>query len=70
MNPFYQYLENLLADHLKKRRVVVWYDTREEFIPFVEILPQQIAPVNGIFEVIICGMAVSLARYSGSFFGV
>lgn len=70
MNPFYRYLENLLADHLKKRRVVVWYDTREEFIPFVDALPQQSAAVNGIFEVIICGMAVSLVRYTGSFFGV
>jgi hypothetical protein len=70
MNPFYQYLEKLLVDHLKKRRVAVWYDTKEEFIPFVDKLPQQCAPVNGISKVSIGYMTVSLARYTGSFFGV
>lgn len=70
MNPFYQYLEKLLTDHLKKRRVAVWYDTKKEFVPFVAALPEQSPPVNGIARGTIGDMAVALVRYDGSFFSI
>jgi hypothetical protein len=70
MNLFYQYLENLLADHLKNRRVAVWYDPRIEFAPFVDSLPVQSEPENKITNVYIGGMDVSLARFEGSYFGL
>ena len=70
MNPFPQYLEKLLTEHLKKRRVAVWYDTRKEFGPFVDALPTQGDPENGIYRVTIGDLTVSLARFEGSFFGI
>lgn len=70
MNPLYKYLENLLTDHLKKRRVAVWYDPRGDFLPFVDSLPVQSEPENEITRVSVGGMDVSLARFQGSFFGL
>ncbi|MFP4474001.1 MAG: PglZ domain-containing protein [Desulfatibacillaceae bacterium] len=68
MNPFQQYLEGLLADRLKRKLVVVWYDTRREFEPFVDALGAgggEAVPV-----VVVGGIAAHLARYTGSFIGL
>lgn len=70
MNPFYQYLEKLLAEHVKERRVLVWYDPRREFEPFVDALPEHGDPENGLPKVTIGDMSVSLSRFEGSFFGI
>jgi hypothetical protein len=70
MNPFYRYIEKLLAEHLKKRRVAVWYDHRREFTAFVAALTEKTPEADGIATVAIGDMAVSLARYEGSFFAV
>lgn len=70
MNPFYRYLEKLLAEHLKKHRVAVWYDPREEFVPFVKALPGHGDKENGVFKVTISDMEVSFAHFNGSFFGM
>ena len=50
MHPLHDYVAKQLADKLKDRRVVVWYDERGEFRPFVQevrcqesgIRPQQV----------------------------
>lgn len=70
MNPFSHYLEKLLADHLKKRRVAVWYDPRLEFGAFVEALTRQEGPTSGVSQVMIGGLHVYLAEFTGSFFGL
>lgn len=35
MHPLHDYVSRQLADKLKARRVVVWYDPRREFEPFI-----------------------------------
>ena len=70
MNPFHQYLESLLAEHLKKCQVVVWYDPRQEFLPFMDSLLALEKLENEISRVVVDGMDVSLARFKGSFFGL
>ena len=35
MHPLYDYIEKQLAERLKARKVVVWYDVRREFAPFI-----------------------------------
>ena len=35
MHPLYDYISNQLADKLKARKIVVWYDPSREFAPFV-----------------------------------
>ena len=70
MNPFHQYLERQLTERFKKRPVLVWYDPRKEFEPFVDALPTQGDPENGIYRVTIGDLTVSLARFEGSFFGI
>jgi hypothetical protein len=38
MHPLHDYVAKQLADKIKSRRVVVWYDERSEFAPFVSEL--------------------------------
>jgi len=35
MHQFHEYLSKQIAEKLAKRRVVVWYDSRREFVGFV-----------------------------------
>ena len=70
MNPFHQYLEKLLTEHLNKKRVAVWYDPRGEFEPFVETLPKQRDLGNGVYQTEIGDMSVYLTCFDGSFFGI
>lgn len=70
MNPFAEYLEKLLSDHLKKRKVAVWYDPRSEFVPFVEAFPKENSGDQGLARVQIGGEPALMARYDGSLFGL
>ncbi len=70
MNPFHEYLEKILSDHLKKRRVLVWYDQRREFSPFVDEILAGAEPRNGLFEVAVAEQDAFLARFQGSFFEI
>jgi hypothetical protein len=38
MHPLHDHIARQLAERLKARRVVVWYDPRCEFAPFIEEL--------------------------------
>jgi len=70
MNPLYEYVEKLLMEHLKGRRVAVWYDPRREFDPFVDALPEQGDLKGSLPVVTIGGLSVILARFEESFFGI
>ena len=39
MHPLHNYVAKQLADKLKSRRVVVWYDPRSDFVPFLGEVP-------------------------------
>src|SRR5688572_231218 len=38
MDLFFEYISSALAEKLTKRRVVVWYDSRREFVGYVRAL--------------------------------
>ncbi len=59
-----------MADHLKKRRVTVWYDPRGEFLPFVNALAQDRLIENGLATVTVGAIDAALVRFNGSFFEV
>ena len=35
MHPLHDYVSKQLAEKLKTRKIVVWYDVRREFAPFI-----------------------------------
>ena len=71
MNAFQEYVSQQLVDHLKKRRVVVWYDPRGEFRPYVRELRDGANAEGGKLEQVQLGeMAVHLCEFNGSFFEV
>jgi hypothetical protein len=64
MRAFDEYLNRQIQDHLKSRRVVVWYDPNAEFSPYIEQLPASGEKVQ------IGEAQATFARYKGSFFAV
>ena len=48
--------------------MVVWYDPRNEFVPFVDSLPAKSDLKNGISTVSVGGIDVSLAQFKSSYF--
>ncbi len=73
-HPFHGYLAAQVAEHLTQRRVVIWYDPRAEFTPFINELrgqPADAALSDARVERITLGkQAAKLACYDGSFFAV
>lgn len=67
MHPLHDYVAKQLAEKVKARQVVVWYDERGEFVPFVdELRGTHAAP--GPAEVSLDGQTVAIAEYTGSMF--
>ncbi|MEU5880833.1 PglZ domain-containing protein [Spirillospora sp. NPDC047279] len=70
MHPLHDYIAKLLADKLNNRKIVVWYDQRSEFTPFInEVrngprIDAELAPVS------VGGVDARLAEYDGSMFEV
>lgn len=67
MNPLYDYIARQAGEKLDARGVLVWYDPRREFEPFVDELrggPRD----HELKTVTIGGKATELAEYAGSFF--
>jgi hypothetical protein len=68
MHPLHEYVAKQLADKIKSRTVVVWYDERGEFAPFINEVrggpgsgsQPALATVNGV--------SAHLLEYSGSMF--
>ena len=71
MNTLHVYLCGQLDSSLAKRRVVVFYDPRSEFVPFFDRdLPPLGVGLDGLAEVPIGERRALLARYTGSCFGL
>jgi len=68
MHPLHDYVAKQLAEHLKARRVVVWYDARREFAPFVAEVRGGAKTFNRAVPVAVAGVATQLAEYAGSMF--
>lgn len=70
MHPLHDYVAKQLAERLKARRVVVWYDVRREFAAFVDEIRGGPRPQSGVCPAIVAGGKVQLAEYGGSFFEI
>jgi hypothetical protein len=68
MHPLHDYVVKQLADKLKDRRVVVWYDDRGEFRPFVDEVRGGPRAAAEPVAVGVAGIKASLAEYAGSLF--
>jgi hypothetical protein len=70
MHALFDYLCKQLGEKLRKRRVVLFYDPRREFEPFIDELAPQPGPSAEVERVIIDGVGFHLARFKGSYFAV
>ncbi|QQR43127.1 PglZ domain-containing protein [Myxococcus xanthus] len=68
MHPLHDYVAKQLADKIKSRRVVVWYDERGEFRPFVDELRGCARSGSAPVSVAVGGANAHLAEYAGSMF--
>lgn len=68
MHPIHDYVAKQLADKLTSRRVVVWYDERGEFQPFVDEVRGGPRVSSEPAEVSVNGASVHLTEYAGSMF--
>lgn len=68
MHPLHDYVAKQLADKIKSRRVVVWYDTSNDFAPFIAETRGGPRASSAPVEVSIAGSAARLAEYAGSMF--
>lgn len=66
MHPLHDYIAERLAEQLAKRRVVVFYDPREEFRPFISDLP--LDDENELPTIQVGDLEAHFAEYDGSFF--
>ena len=70
MNEFHNYISKQLLDLVQKRRVVVFYDPRKEFGPFIDELPVSDKQDGAVKVIRMQDTAVHLACFDGSFFGL
>lgn len=70
MHPLHDYIARQVAERLKARSVVVWYDARGEFEPFVAELRGASDVVGGPVPVLIGDVRASLVQFAGSMFEV
>jgi len=68
MHPLHDYVVKQLAEKLKSRKVVVWYDVRREFAPFIAEVRGGARTSNEAVAVTVAGFAARLAEYDGSMF--
>lgn len=68
MHTLHDYVAKQLTDKIKSRRVVVWYDERGEFHPFVDEVRGGPRTVSEPVPVTVGGAKASLAEFSGSMF--
>lgn len=68
MHPLYEYIMKQLAEKLKARKIVVWYDPRREFAPFIAELRGGARTGDEAVAVTVGGITARLAEYDGSMF--
>ncbi len=67
MNEFALYLAGLLEARLRRHRVVVFYDPRQEFVPFFDELEVVGEGVGGVPRVVLNDVLSHWARFDGSY---
>lgn len=70
MHPLHDYVARQVADRLKARRIVVWYDPRREFETFIAEARGGPGPGPGTSSISLFGQASPLAEFDGSFLAV
>ena len=68
MHPLHDFVAERVAEKLKSRKLVVWYDPRGEFAPFVHELRSGERGTNEPVQVSVAGVSALLAEYTGSLF--
>jgi hypothetical protein len=68
MHPLHEYVAKQLAEKLKARKLVVWYDARGEFGSFISELRGGTPPSSQPIPVSVAGVPTRLAEYAGSLF--
>ena len=68
MHPLHDYVAKQLAEKLKAKKLVVWYDARREFVPFVGEVRGGARTGSGAVPVTVGGIVTRLAEYDGSMF--
>jgi hypothetical protein len=68
MHPLHDYVAKQLAEKLKTRKIVVWYDVRREFAPFIAEVRGGVRTSSEAVPVTITGLSAHLAEYDGSMF--
>lgn len=63
MHPFHDHLARQLAEKLRKRRVVVWYDDAEDFVDFVEEVAATATGGEDVQPVKVGDCAATLVRF-------
>jgi hypothetical protein len=68
MHPLHDYVAKQLAEKLKSKKLIVWYDARGEFIPFIAEVRGGPPASSEPTPVTVGGVATRLAEYAGSMF--
>ncbi len=68
MHPLHDYVAKQLADKLKSKKLVVWYDARGEFAPFIAEVRGGARTSSEPMPVSVASVATCLAEYAGSLF--
>ncbi|MBM2813058.1 MAG: hypothetical protein HW416_3817 [Chloroflexi bacterium] len=68
MHPMHDYVARQLAEKVKSRKVVVWYDVRREFASFVLELRGGLTLLNSAVPITVAGVTARLAELDGSMF--
>lgn len=68
VHPLHEYIAKQLADKLKSKRLVVWYDARREFTAFIAEVRGGERGRHEVVPVSIGGVSARLAEYDGSMF--
>ena len=68
MHPLHDYIAQQLAEKLRRRKVVVWYDQRNELTAFVDELRGGPRVPGAAVPITVAGVRARLAEYDGSFF--
>lgn len=70
MHALHQHIASTLDRLLRERRIVVFYDPRQEFLPFIDELDVVGTGVGDLPRVCIQDTLTHLARFEGSFFAL
>ena len=68
MHPLHDYIAKQLGEKLKARKVVVWYDARREFAPFIAELRGGALTSDEAVPVTVGALPARLTEYDGSMF--